>query len=122
MTDSHEVERRALEPAEREIIERALAADSSACAQALRDQIPSVLVSGGLPTFLDLEVMPVSNPADCPDGPVDVRVLVGEEGQWEGEILVWVKGGLLCGLEYAWFTDAAPESLPEPSQLVVRSG
>ena len=35
----------------------------------------------------------------------------------DGEILVWVTDGRLSAIEYAWWSDAAPDGLPDLSEL-----
>ncbi|MEU5438268.1 hypothetical protein AB0G73_33615 [Streptomyces sp. NPDC020719] len=37
----------------------------------------------------------------------------------EGEILVWVAGGYLSGIEYAWFGDAMPTRLPSADRITI---
>ncbi|MEV6554253.1 hypothetical protein AB0M22_00940 [Nocardia sp. NPDC051756] len=36
-----------------------------------------------------------------------------------GEVILWVEHGRLAGIEYAWYTDARPLTLPEPEQIEV---
>jgi hypothetical protein len=35
------------------------------------------------------------------------------------ELLVWTKDGCLAGLEYAWFGDMPPATLPNPNNVEV---
>lgn len=37
-----------------------------------------------------------------------------------GELLIWVSGGFLSAVEYAWVTDAAPDRLPGFDDVVVK--
>lgn len=39
------------------------------------------------------------------------------DGTPVGEVLLWVAGGWLSGIEYAWYTDERPRSLPDPSRI-----
>lgn len=34
-----------------------------------------------------------------------------------GEVLVWVGGGYLSAIEYAWVTDKTPDRLPDVSAM-----
>ncbi|CAM4274740.1 hypothetical protein NONI108955_18235 [Nocardia ninae] len=36
-----------------------------------------------------------------------------------GEVILWVEDGRLGGIEYTWYTDERPKSLPDPSQIEV---
>jgi hypothetical protein len=104
---------------EREALE--IAIEASPFSQALSKQALTATVKGGLPTFLDLDVQ--GEPATaCPDGPLTVRAFVsGPSGETTGEILVWVEAGLLSALEFAWYTDKAPEEFPPPESINVQS-
>lgn len=37
----------------------------------------------------------------------------------EGEILVWVAGGYLSGIEYAWFGEDMPTQLPSTDRITI---
>lgn len=52
-------------------------------------------------------------------GPVPGRFPVQHGGELLGELLVWLRGGRLAGLEYAWVTDTAPTGMPEPEDVFV---
>lgn len=56
---------------------------------------------------------------DAPDGPVPARAFVPNGTEYRGEILVWVEGGRLSGLEYAWVTDDVPTRWPRPDEIEV---
>jgi hypothetical protein len=36
-----------------------------------------------------------------------------------GELILWVDNGWLSAIEYAWYTDERPRTLPEPGQIAV---
>ena len=109
---------RELTPAERDILIEVLSHTSFPGVQELVDQVTSTTVVGGTPTLLDLAVADSVKPSLCPDGPVPVRAFVnGLNGETEGEILVWVEDGYLSALEFAWFTDEVPISLPSPERI-----
>lgn len=108
---------RSLTPTEQGVLTRILSEAFEGAAE-LAAQVPSTSVVGGIPTLLDLGVLDSIGTSPCPDGPIPVRVFVGDsDEQTEGEILVWVAGGYLSGLEYAWFTDDVPESFPPAERL-----
>ncbi|GHJ48752.1 hypothetical protein Cs7R123_60940 [Catellatospora sp. TT07R-123] len=93
-------------------------------AQALRDQVEAATAEGawddGDGPSLDL-VVPASAPAaPLADGlvPVDAAV-TGPDGEFAGELLLWLQDGRLAALEYAWVTDDAPTALPAVSEITV---
>jgi hypothetical protein len=67
---------------------------------------------------VDLAVPRTVAPAQVPDGELpygaEVRTSAGE---YLGEVLVWVGGGYLAAIEYAWVTDEAPDRLPDVSTM-----
>lgn len=94
--------------------------DASEAAEALHAQSKVATVVGGLPTVLELSVPPGSERAALPDGPLSVRAIATDgEGELSGEVLVWVSGGYLSGLEYAWYGDDPPSDFPCPGLLRV---
>ena len=109
---------RPLSDREREIVSRVLRAAKMPGFDQLLAQLPSAQVSGGVTTFLDLEVPRTNPPASFTDGPLPARAFVtGECGEVTGEILIWVEQGYLSGLELAWFTEEAPAEWPTPEQV-----
>jgi hypothetical protein len=100
---------------EREILIFMLSADFVGAAQ-LRVQIPHCRVVAvwveGLPS-VDLAVPPTVGKATVEDGEISVGSEVRDrDGNYLGEVLVWVEGGYLSALEYAWVTDEPPARLP----------
>ena len=86
--------------------------------EALRTQLTTARVVGGVPTLLDLDVDPATPRATYPDGPLPVEATVTGPGSAViGGILVWIKSGYLDGLEYFWYTDDPPTEWPSPDQL-----
>ncbi len=72
---------------------------------------------------LDLVVPETAPPAPRADGPVPVAAdVLDDRGDYMGELLVWVTGGRLSGLEYAWVTDEPPQSLPVLVSIRVAPG
>lgn len=84
----------------------------------LSDQLAdAAAISGDVATVLDIEVPDRLPPAPVADGPVPVRALLSSEA---GEIMVWVTGGRLSGLEFAWVTDEPPDQWPSPDELAFK--
>lgn len=109
---------RELTDGERALLELLLDEATFPGAPDLRRQVAVATVVGGLPTWLHLAVAPTTPAADVPDGHIPGRAIVqGATGQDEGEILVWVTGGRLSGLEHAWYTDQAPTSMPPVDRI-----
>lgn len=102
--------------AARNVLHRVLADATFPGAEELRSQIAGLSVTDGPVTMLDLAVTGTRSPR--PDGPVPVRAIVVGPGQDStGEVLVWVTGGYLSTLEYAWYTDEPPQHLPLPGDI-----
>jgi hypothetical protein len=86
----------------------------------LVQQLPGVEVVGGPITMLDLQVAGGAPAAAVAEGPIPVSVEVCDQsGATVGELLIWVNGGYLSALEFAWWTDDPPRQLPGPAELKV---
>jgi hypothetical protein len=109
---------RPLAPSERAVLERVLAGTPALLAQLDHAQVLKPWYEGSA----SFDVMVQGPPADVPDGvlPVDAQVHVG--GVFVGEILLWITGGLLSSVEYAWVTDEPPATLPPAENVTVRPG
>jgi hypothetical protein len=46
-----------------------------------------------------------------------VFLVKGASGETIGEVLVWLKGGRLVGLEHAWVTEVAPAGMPSADSV-----
>ena len=87
-------------------------------AELLYVQSTAAVIEGGPLTMLSLSIPPSHAPTSIPDGPLPIHaVAYDDEGALLGELLVWVSGGYLSAIEFAWYTDSAPIELPAPSQL-----
>lgn len=85
----------------------------------LQRQAEAAIVVSSSASMLDVTV-PTDLPAvDVPDGPTPGSALVYEREQLVGEVLVWIRNGRLIGLEQAWYTDAPPQSWPNPEAVRV---
>lgn len=112
---------RELTPSERGILEFMLVDPGLPCGEALRAQIPHVLVVDGIPpmpTYLHLAVKSGAPRADCPDGVIPVHAVVeSSSGEPTGFIMMWVEDGYLSTIEHPWLTDEMPEEFPPPGSL-----
>jgi hypothetical protein len=112
---------RPLTEAERAVVRHILSAPFAG-AQELRQQVAAATVVGnwepaGSPS-VDIAVPAGPPTAHLPDGPAPVAAqVVDANGDYLGELLLWVTGGRISGLEYSWVTDEAPDRLPEPSSI-----
>lgn len=92
--------------------------DDPVVAEVLYRQSLVVAAPDGPSTMVDLVVSSDAQPAVVADGPLPVRsVAFDENGQLLGEVMVWVSGGLLSALEYAWYSDEPPSCFPSPLAL-----
>lgn len=91
-------------------------------AEQLRQQVAAATVvrnwePAGSPS-VDIAVPAGTPPAHLPDGPAPVAAqVVDADGDYLGELLLWVTDGRISGLEYSWITDEAPDRLPETSWI-----
>lgn len=69
---------------------------------------------------VDVSVSDTAPPAEVEPGvlPVDITVL-DEQGDLFGEVLLWTSAGYLCAVEYAWYGDTPPDTLPNPTTVTV---
>lgn len=68
--------------------------------------------------MLDLVVDHQAPVITVDDGPLTGRTLVvTDRGEMTGEIIVWVRGGMLSALEHAWYSEEPPAAWPEPHEL-----
>jgi hypothetical protein len=101
---------------------RAILVDGCPGVAELRAQLGSAKVSAkwqpsGSPS-IDLDISADLPTAQVADGvlPVDAHVY-DEAGNYVGELLVWLSGGRLSSLEFAWVTDEMPLSLPPVNSI-----
>lgn len=81
-------------------------------------QAAEAVVVAESPTMLDFRVPPTKPAIPLPDGPLPVRAIVQNASQQaEGEVLVWIRSGVLIGIEQAWFTDEPPTRWPDASRV-----
>lgn len=116
------VEPRPLTSKERAVAEQILQLDFPGAAE-LRHQLDWVRVValwGSNSASVDLRVTNDTAPAPISDGVVPVTcTVIDEGGELIGEIILWTETGMLSGLEYAWYGDEPPTSLPEVDRIVM---
>lgn len=102
-----------------ELIERAVSHCSPEIASTVtRQASKALLVSETAGRRLDVSVPMNSVLIPAPNGPL--RPIPGVEtitGESTGELMVWVRDGLLIGLERPWWTDEAPDEWPGVEDL-----
>ncbi|GAA1332434.1 hypothetical protein GCM10009660_06910 [Catellatospora bangladeshensis] len=116
------VEPRPLTAKERAVVERILRLGFPGAAEFRHqlDRVRVVALWGPDSASVDLRVADDAPPAPVPDGVVPVTcTVIDEEGELIGEIILWTEAGMLSGLEYAWYGDEPPTSLPEVDRIVV---
>jgi hypothetical protein len=68
-----------------------------------------------------VEIRPVEGaevtPVGIDDGILPVRAVAYDGDDVIGEILVWITGGVLSGIEYAYYLGDTPSELPMPEQI-----
>jgi hypothetical protein len=71
-----------------------------------------------MPTFVHLAVGAALVDRSIANGPLRANAqVIDPDAGYVGEILVWVEGGQLSAIEYAWITDVAPTRLPPAEWL-----
>lgn len=109
---------RPLQPLELDLLKVIASHAPESHRRALVAQISKARVVGGIPTLLKIGVDRDEDLVALPDGPLPVRALVEDRcGSPAGEVLVWIKGGYLTALEYAWVTDQPPAALPQTDAI-----
>ncbi|WKK25966.1 hypothetical protein QZH56_10410 [Streptomyces olivoreticuli] len=84
------------------------------------DQVQVVALWGSNSVSVDLRVADDAPRAPIPTGVAPVTfTVIDEEGVLVGEIILWTESGMLSGLEYAWYGDQPPTSLPEVDRMVM---
>jgi len=87
----------------------------------LRTQVDRAVTTSPPGANLDLAV---PETAPLPGGMTGAAPIIAEvtrDSGYAGELLLWLRGGLLAGVEYAWVTDEPPSALPAPGDVRVRA-
>ncbi|MFF5035799.1 hypothetical protein [Nocardia salmonicida] len=116
------IQPRPLTDLESEVVTKMLSG-GGAGADELRAQIPHSQVvatwGAGSPS-VDLVVQPGAvQGSGSADGIFANGAVTDRNGSPVGEIILWVEKGWLSSIEYAWYTDERPRTLPESAQIEV---
>lgn len=113
---------RPLDHREREVLRLILDAPIPGAAElAAQLDVARVTRHWGRTPSVDIEVPHSVSPASqVASGvlPIDAEV-VDEAGNPVGEILVWIDSGRLSGLEFAWYLEETPDTLPNRDRVIV---
>jgi len=82
-------------------------------------QAKSARILSYRPTVIGLEVAADVPAIPARDGPLPGRAMVYEGSSLVGEVMLWVEGGRLTGMEQAWYADHAPDRWPSPDHIRV---
>jgi hypothetical protein len=97
----------------RELLHHVLSEADFPGSDELLQQASGVNVVGGPVTMLDLRVTGPTSASAFTDGPIPLSVMVLDSADVTfGELLIWVNGGYLSSLEFAWWSDDPPDQLP----------
>ncbi|MEU3014955.1 hypothetical protein [Nocardia asteroides] len=116
------VEPRSLTDLESDVVTKLLSAGGAGAGEYLM-QIPytQVVATWGLGSpSVDVVVRPGPQQAvSSGDGIFANGAVTDPNGSPIGELILWVENGWLSGIEYAWYTDDRPRTLPDPAQIEV---
>ncbi|MFI9405175.1 hypothetical protein [Nocardia sp. NPDC052316] len=123
MSSTTPIEPRALTELESSVVTKLLSASGKAGAGDYLAQVPFTQVVAswgeGSPS-VDLMVPPgVQAASDSTNGIFIDAGVTDRNGAPIGEVILWVEEGRLGGIEYTWYTDERPKSLPDPSQIEI---
>ncbi|MGY1900825.1 hypothetical protein [Nocardia gipuzkoensis] len=115
---------RALTGLETSVITKLLSSNAPGASEYLA-QVPytQVVATWGIGSpSVDLSVRPGAVQASGSsdgifDGIFANGAVTDRNGSPIGEVILWVENGWLSGIEYAWYTDERPHTLPEPGQI-----
>lgn len=107
---------------ERGVLEHILSADFPGAAELRRQlgeaEVVALWVEGSV--SVDLRVPETVPRARLASGVAPVTAtVVDDAGELIGEILIWTEEGRMAALEFAWYGEEAPASLPTAEQIQV---
>lgn len=102
----------------KEVIRYILSRSGLPDASVLEAQAERIIAASGPVTMTTLIVEDAARTQRA-DGPLPVDAEVFDNDQSLGELLIWVRGGKLDLLEFAWWSDDRPAMLPAPSSIRV---
>jgi hypothetical protein len=84
----------------------------------LKAQVPLALIPAKFTSMLHLDISSSAKRAEIQDGLLPGRTYVEDDATGaSGEILVWIGGGKLALLEFAWTTEVELDKFPSPAML-----
>jgi hypothetical protein len=84
--------------------------------------LSEALVSSQTAWILDIETPASLAATNFADGPFPSRAVVPSRAEYQGEVIIWISGGRVSGIEYVWVTDTVPTRWPRPDEMeIVRS-
>lgn len=110
---------RPIAPEESDVVRAVLAASGLANVQSLLEELHGALVTNETTWILDMKVTTSGAGVHVPDGPFPVRAFVSDDGNYRGEIIVWMTDGHVSGLEYAWVSDETPTRWPRQDEMEI---
>jgi hypothetical protein len=96
------------------LVRRIAGALDPEAAVVLDAQVAEATVVGGRATLLEIGVAPGAPKAALPDGPLAVSATTPD-----GEVLIWIRRGVLDAIEYAWTSPVPPMGMPSPNTVTV---
>ncbi|MGV9720195.1 hypothetical protein [Nocardia beijingensis] len=113
---------RALTDLETNVVTKLLSSNAPGASEYLA-QVPysKVVATWGVGSpSVDLAVRPGAVQAcGSTDGIFAIGAVTDRNGSPIGEVILWVENGWLSGVEYAWYTNERPHTLPEPDQIAL---
>lgn len=95
-----------------------IASPLGATGRIIATQAAAATVLVDSPTMLDVQVAANAPRIPLANGPIPVDAIVLDEAErLTGEILVWIEGGMLIGIEQAWYTDEPPTGWPPRARV-----
>ncbi|MGX1772547.1 hypothetical protein ACWIGW_10565 [Nocardia brasiliensis] len=116
------IEPRALTEREIGVVTRLLSAGAAGGHDYL-PQIPAARVTAtwgvGSPSVDVVVPVELATAAGVTDGIFASGGVTDRVGAPIGEVILWVEHGRLSAIEYAWYTDERPRTLPDPAQIEI---
>jgi len=110
---------RPMSPEEDAVIRSILSQTDAAGSGALLADLDGALVANDTRWILDVKVSNNAKGADLPNGPFPAQAFVPNSADYQGEVIIWLTGGHISGLEYAWVSDDPPTRWPRADEMEV---
>jgi hypothetical protein len=110
---------RPISPEEADVVRVIVSIAGDSRSDSLIDDLSGALVRNSTAWILDVRPSNAARTCPLPDGPFPARSFVPNQTSYRGEVIIWLTGGHLSGLEYAWITDEPPTRWPHPDEMEV---